>query len=63
MPEKPDNVVRMPAPEKPAGDAGCVIRIGNQAFRIQISASVTDISGAPEPDVIPIDSAKTEPAE
>jgi hypothetical protein len=48
----------MPAPEKPSTDAGVVFRIAGQAFRIELSATVTDLGNAPGTDVVPIDSAK-----
>jgi len=60
MPEKPDKVVRMPEPARPA-TAGCVIRIGGQTIRIDLTA--TDITDAPEAEVISIDDAKPKPTE
>jgi hypothetical protein len=49
-------VVRLPAPE---ADFGTVIfRIAGQAFRVKVSATVEDLGEAPEPEVLPIDSAK-----
>jgi hypothetical protein len=53
---RPGKVVPFPATDRP--EDGVVFRIGRRAFRIDMS--VTDITGAPERKVIPIDAPDQE---